>query len=106
MPEDPPQLQAHQRMEEIAERYERQPVVYGIFDDGSLAAITKPVGVPPESVGSTHLLVHEPDRWLPIRDTRQPAQRNPEQAQPVVDEGPLLHRYRVRRDPPEVIAVP
>jgi hypothetical protein len=75
-------------MEEIAERAERQPVVYGVFDNGPFPTIVKAVGVPPEPVGAAHLLVHEPDRWLPFRDTRQPAQRNPEQAQPVVDERP------------------
>ena len=100
-PEDPPQLQAHQRMEEIAQRPERQPVLYGVLDDSPFFSIVKPVGVPLESVGIAHLLVHEPGRWLPIHDTRPPAQRNREQAEPVVDQGSFLHRDRVRREDPE-----
>jgi hypothetical protein len=64
-------------MEEITQRHERQPVVHGVFDKGPFLTIVKPVGVPPESVGANHLLVHEPIGGLPVQDTRLPAKRNP-----------------------------
>src|SRR5215207_2407848 len=100
-PEDPPQLEAHQRMEEFADRHERQPVVHGVFDDGPFPTIVKSVGVSPESVGTTYLLVYESDRWLPVRDTCPPAQPNPEQAEPIVDQGSLFRGDRERRENPE-----
>src|SRR5215204_7706372 len=76
-------------MEEFADRHERQPVVHSVFDDGSFTTIVKSVGLSPESVGTTHLLVYEPDRWLPMRDTRLPAQPNPEQAEPTAGCGDI-----------------
>ena len=94
-PEDPPQLQAHQRMEEIAQRPERQPVLHGVLDDSPFFSIVKPVGVPPEPVGTAHLLVHEPVGWLPVHDACLPAQRNTEKAQSVVDCGPFFHWDRL-----------
>ena len=96
-PEDPPQLQAHQRIEVIAERHEWQLVVYGVLDEGSFATLVKPVGVPPESIGATHLLVHEPKGRIPVRNARPPAERNPEQPQRVVDRDPFSQRDRLRR---------
>src|ERR687898_3661063 len=88
-------------MKEIAQRRKRQPVVHSVFDDGSFPTIVKSVGVSPESVGTTHLLVYEPDRWLPIRDTRLPAQPNPEQAEPIVDQSSLFRGDRERCEDPE-----
>ena len=67
-------------MEEIAERRERKPVMHGVLDEGPFPIIAKPVAVPPESVGTKYLLVYEPERRLPIRDKRPPAQWNFEQA--------------------------
>src|ERR671910_2465379 len=59
-------------MKVIAYRRKRQPVVHGVLDDGPFPIIVKPVGVTPEPIGASYLLVHEPDRWLPIRDPRLP----------------------------------
>jgi hypothetical protein len=67
-------------MKEIAYWRKRQPVVHNVLDDGPFPILVKPVGVFPEPIGASHLLVHEPDRWLPIRDTRLPAQRYSEKA--------------------------
>ena len=88
-------------MEEITERPERQLVLHGVLDNGPFFSIVKPVGVPPEPVGTTHLLVYESGRWHPFRDTRPPAQRDREQAEPVIDQGSFLHRDRLRREDPE-----
>src|SRR5215218_6173448 len=79
-------------MEDIAERPKRQSVAHNIFDDRRFTTIVEPVGVPPDAIGTTQLLVYESDGRPPMRDTRLPAQRDPEQAKPVVDQGSFLHR--------------
>ena len=56
----------------------------------------------PEPIGTTYLLVHEAGGWLPARDTRLPAQRNPEQPKFVVYEDSFSHRYRPRSEDAEV----
>ncbi len=72
-------------MEDIAKRRKRQPIAHNVFDDRRFTIVVEPVCVPPEAIGTVQLLVYELDRWLPVRDTRLPAQRNPEQAKPIVD---------------------
>jgi len=67
-------------MKDIAEQPKRQSVAHNVLDDRRFTTIVELVGVPPEAVGAAQLLVYEPDRWLPVCDTRLPAQRNPEQA--------------------------
>ena len=67
-------------MKEFTYRRKRQPVVHGVLDDRPFPIIVKPVDVSPEPIGTSHLLVHESDRWLPIGETRLPAQRYPEKA--------------------------
>jgi len=48
-------------MKEITYRRKRQPVVHGVLDDGPFLIIVKPVGVSPEPIGASNLLVHESD---------------------------------------------
>ena len=43
--EDPLQLSSHQRMEEIAKRPERQPVVHHVLDDCRLSCVVEAMGV-------------------------------------------------------------
>src|SRR3712207_3281334 len=88
-------------MAEIAERPERESVTHDVFDDRSSSTVVESVGVPPGATGAVQLLVYEPGGRLPARDTRPPAQRNPEQAEPVVDQGSLSHRDGQRREDPE-----
>src|SRR5918998_4097307 len=90
-PEDPLQPRPHQRMEDLAKRLERQPVAHHVFDDRRSRPVAEPVGVLPETIGTAYLLVHEFGGWLPTRDSCPPAQRNPEEAEPVVDNCPLPH---------------
>jgi len=82
-------------MEDIAKRRERQPIVHGVFDDCRFLSAVEPVGVSPETIRATHLLVHEPVGWLPVHDACLPAQRNTEKAQSVVDCGPFFHWDRL-----------
>src|SRR5215204_3837418 len=100
--EDPLQLSSHQRMEEIAKRPERQPVVHHVLDDCRLPCVVEAMGVSPKAIRTECLLVYESDGWLPVQDTGLPAQRHAEQAQPVIDEGTLLHRDRLGREDPKV----
>src|SRR5215211_8950905 len=89
-------------MEDVAEGRKWQPVAHTVFDDRRLSAVVESVGMLPDAIWTVHLLVYEPDGRLPARDARLPAQRNPEQTEPVVDQGPFLHRDRLRREDPEV----
>src|SRR5215216_1632728 len=88
-------------MEGLAKRCKRQSVVYDVIDGRRCPTVVEPVDMPPDAIGTAQLLVHESDGRLPVCDTRLPAQRNPEQAEPVVDQGPLLYRDRLRREDSE-----
>src|SRR5918997_876497 len=88
-------------MEDLAKRRERYPVAHHVFDDRRSPTVSEAVGVLPDAIGPVQLLVHEPGRWLPTCDARLLAQRNPEQAEPVVDQDPFSHRDRLRREYPE-----
>jgi hypothetical protein len=59
------------------------------------------VGVNPEAIGTLHLLVYKSAGRLPVRDARSPTQRYPEQAKPIVDQGPFLHGNRLWREDSE-----
>jgi len=89
-------------VEDVAEGRNWQPVAHNVFDDRRLPAVVEPVGMLPDAIWTVHLLVYEPDGRLPAGDARLPAQRNPEQAEPVVDQDSFLHRDRLRREDPEV----
>src|SRR3712207_1704684 len=88
-------------MEDLAKRLERQPVAHHVFDDRRSRPVAEPVGVLPETIGAANLLVNESGGWLPTRDSCPPAQRNPEEAEPVVDNCPFPHWDRLRREYPE-----
>src|SRR5918994_2968817 len=94
-PEDPLELEPYQRMEELAERSHRQFLAHNVFDGRRAAFLAEQVGMLPDTVGTALLLVHEPERRLPARDARPPAQRNSEQAEPVVDRGSFLQQDRL-----------
>src|SRR5918997_1114500 len=90
-------------MEDLAERPERQSVVHHIFDNCRLTytTVVEPVGVPPEAIGTTQLLVYKPTGRSPVRDACPPTQRHTEQAKLVVDQGSFSYRSRSWREDPE-----
>src|SRR5918997_4436168 len=88
-------------MEDIAKRPKRQSVAHDIFDDRRFTSIVESVGVPPDAIGPTQLLIYESDGRPPVRDTRPPAQRDPEQAKPVVDQDSFLHGDGLGCEDPE-----
>lgn len=47
-------------MEDLAERSKRKSVVHYVFDDRHFTILVEAVGVPPETIGTVHLLVYEP----------------------------------------------
>src|SRR5919112_2844248 len=59
------------------------------------------MGMNPEAIGTAQLLVYELTGRSPVRDARPPTQRDPEQAELVVDQGPFSHRDRLWREDPE-----
>src|SRR5215207_1521758 len=89
-------------MEDLTESPKPQSVVYDVFDDSRVTILVEPVGVNPEAIGALQLLVYEPDGRLPVRYARPPAQREPEQAEPIVDQGPFSHGNRSWRENSEV----
>ena len=60
------------------------------------------VGVVPQPVGPPHLGVDERHPGAPVLDPRQPADRNPVQAQPVADQGPRADLRGADGHDPEV----
>src|SRR5215218_58777 len=89
-------------MDDFTERPQRQPVAHHVFGDRRFTAVVvEPVSVPPKAIGTNQLLVYKLDGRPPARDARLPTQRDPKQAQPVVDYGPILHRDRLWSEDPE-----
>jgi hypothetical protein len=88
-------------VEDLTERPERQSVVHDVFDDCRVAVLVEPMGVNPEAIGTAQLLVYELTGRSPARDVCPPTQRDSEQAQLVVDQGPFSHRDRLWREDPE-----
>src|ERR671932_621610 len=89
-------------MDELTERPQRQAVAHHVFGDRRFTPfVVEPVSVPPKAIGTYQLLVYKLDGRPPARDVRLPTQRDPKQAQPVVDYGPTSHRDRLRSEDAE-----
>jgi hypothetical protein len=93
---DPPELSFHQRMEELPRRPEGQPIEDFIPDCGHSAFLPETVGVNPHCVRTLDLFVHEAVGRIPEGDPRSPREREPEEAEPIINPGSLANWDRLR----------
>jgi hypothetical protein len=76
--------------------------VMNVVPDHRLASVLfKTVLVTPVPVRTADLLIDETMRWLPHGDLGAPAQGDTPKGEPVVNEGPLPHGDRARREDPQ-----
>ena len=92
--EDSAQFQAHERMGELAERREWQPVLHVVHDGGPTIVAGEAMAMDPELVRAVHLLIDERVGRVPMGDARAPAQWDAEETQTIVDDAAFVHHHR------------
>src|SRR5215210_3065326 len=102
MIEDALEVARHERPpRQLAQGPERQRVVHHVPNERAVAVRLEAVRVVPQPVGAAQLDVDEAPPWLPHLDARQPANRQPVQPQPVLDQGARPHLDPPRRGDPK-----